>query len=122
MLQYKPRSKTSKKGLSIQRDASLRECISCQIPILSIIDLFKISPLPSVVNDIITGYLVNASQPIGYVQLHRPTRRRHHVVCIACHENLTNEALNSGSETIKCPCEKCGVDVRILDVSQNEAW
>ena len=112
------RSKTSKKGLAIQRIASMRKCVSCSIVIPRICDVIHGNTLPKVINKIILSY-VNAEQPIGYVMLHRPSRRHHHVTCIECHENMVDNVLTKRTETMICPCKECCVCVRVLDIHQN---
>jgi hypothetical protein len=116
------RSKNNKKNLGEQKFKSLRTCCMCSIAIPSVIDVLRESQaLIPVLGDVVASFLEYPNNPIGYISMHKNTRRRHHVVCIKCHENMTDVRL---SATIPdyitiCPHTMCCKELVILDTEQN---
>ena len=115
------RSKNSKKNLCQTVTKSLRTCCVCCIHIPEVIEVIHSSRiLPPVLGDIVAAFLTAPTQPIGYVSLHPPTRRRYHVVCVPCHEDLTNTTLTiHGTEFITCPAKGCNVEVGVCHAYKN---
>jgi len=115
------RSKNSKKNLGKSFAKSLRTCCVCCIHIPDVIEvILSSSILPSVLCNIVAEFLIAPTQPIGYVSLHPPTRRRYHVVCVPCHEDLTNTTLTThDTEIITCPVKGCNIKVDVYHVYKN---
>ena len=115
------RSKNSKKNLCQSFTKSLRTCCVCCIHIPEVIEVIHSSRiLPPVLGDIVSTFFTAPTQPIGYVSLHPPTRRRYHVVCVPCHEDLTNTTLTiHGTEFITCPAKGCNLEVCVCHAYKN---
>ena len=120
------KSKTQKKDLSKQKKISMSICARCYVDIPNLSDVFdKFTKLPTVVSKLIIDYFVLGDQRIGYVLLHKPTRRRKHILCVNCTEKYIDHALNAYipqrrvSVSIPCPYFECARKIDVLNISKN---
>lgn len=120
------KSKTQKKDLSKQMKISMSVCARCYVDIPKLSDVFdKFTSLPTVISKLIINYFELDDQRIGYVLLHKPTRRRKHILCVDCTEKHIDHALNTYipqrrvSVSIPCPYFGCDRKIDVLNISQN---
>ena len=115
------RSKNSKKNLGESFFKSLKTCCRChfEIPTISVV-INDVTPLPPVIADIIASFMTKPKQPIGYVNLHYRTRRRYHVICTTCYEQMTDTFISVNNRTYgRCPASGCKIDIDIVEKQSN---
>ena len=102
------RTSTKKRGGSIRRAITMGQCILCTTVTTRISRVIeRYSSLPPVISSLVSSYFDSGDQFIGYVQLHKRSRRCVHVLCTGCYETSLDVALNSYKRWIQCPHARC---------------
>ena len=116
------KSKNVKKNLGESFTKSIRTCCSCGITILPTCEIIQSTEtIPPELSSIVSSYLQQPNIPIGYVNLHKPARRRYHVVCITCHEGLVDTVRTVlGRDWINCPARGCKRNISVNNITSNE--
>jgi hypothetical protein len=114
------KTSTQKKGGSIRRSITSGICVVCLSSIDKISNvIMDQTNLPPVISNLITKYFEDNDQYIGYVLLHRRSRRCIHVSCIVCWENILNDALNNSKIFINCIHARCNQFVHVTGIDQS---
>jgi hypothetical protein len=92
----------------MQRTATQTVCSLCgsKFPIAAHVVEDAIS-VPLVLAQLIVGYCDQPDACLGYITMHKSTRRRHHRVCYTCGEKGFDQVLRKGRICSKCPCANC---------------
>jgi hypothetical protein len=111
------RTSTQKSGSSVRRSITMGQCITCAVAINKVYQvIMSNAQLPPVISTLITKYFDNGDQYIGYVLLHRKSRRCVHVLCCDCYETALDLSLNSYKISIECPHPRCKRAVYLTDL------
>lgn len=111
------KTSTKKRGSSIRRSITAGNCVVCSTNIdrISKVIMYQ-TKLPSVISNLITKYFEEKDQYIGYVLLHKKSRRCTHVACIKCWEHILHHALTNGNIFIDCVHAKCTQFIHISKI------
>jgi transglutaminase/protease-like cytokinesis protein 3 len=102
------RTSTQKSGSSVRRSLTMGQCVTCAVAIIRVSQvIMSNAQLPPVISTLITEYFDNRDQYIGYVLLHKRSRRCVHVLCNDCYETTLDLSLSSYKIWIKCPHPRC---------------
>lgn len=111
------KSSTQKNGSSIRLSRTMGQCLVCTTAIDKVSQvIINQTQLPLVMANLITEYFEDNHQYVGYVLLHKKSRRCVHVLCIKCYETIFNTCLIDYTLRIQCPHPKCDKIICITDI------
>lgn len=97
-----------------QHDRMVRVCVSCSQKLPAVDILLGTTPLLKPLANIVIQYM-GQNQTLGYFVLHKPSRRRIHVICKDCQEMYLDTQLNlpmdgcldNNPPMLICPAADC---------------